>query len=63
MEIPPYQHHRTNDFIKDNNNDVISAGNEELFISGEDINYDTTNLRRRKGKIITCAKETIENGK
>lgn len=28
----------------------------------EDNNFES-NLRRRKGKIISCAKETIENGK
>lgn len=34
------------------------AANEEVF---EESNEDST-LRRRKGKIISCAKETIENG-
>lgn len=36
------------------------TGNEEF------LEYDNnlqSNLRRRKGKIISCAKETIENGK
>lgn len=28
----------------------------------DDNNFES-NLRRRKGKIISCAKETIENGK
>lgn len=34
------------------------AANEEVF---EESNEDSS-LRRRKGKIISCAKETIENG-
>lgn len=35
------------------------AGNEDF---ADDNNFES-NLRRRKGKIISCAKETIENGK
>lgn len=35
------------------------TANEEV---NEENNGDST-LRRRKGKIISCAKETIENGK
>lgn len=34
------------------------TGNEE----GTDDNNFESNLRRRKGKIISCAKETIEHG-
>lgn len=35
------------------------TGNED---ANEDNNLES-NLRRRKGKIISCAKETIEHGK
>lgn len=35
------------------------TGNEEL----NDDNNLKSNIRRRKGKIISCAKETIEQGK
>lgn len=50
---------------KDNNNTSNlmsndSDGNNEL--DDESTNLIGTGLRRRKGKIISCAKETIENG-
>lgn len=32
------------------------------FFGGDDNNLEA-NLRRRKGKIMSCAKETIEHGK
>lgn len=37
-----------------------SDGNNEL--DDESTNLIGTGLRHRKGKIISCAKETIENG-
>lgn len=42
---------RSND--SDGNNDIEDESTTKLIGSG---------LRRRKGKIISCAKETIENG-
>lgn len=59
----------------DQSAETIYAGNGTQGMSTDDINEsDATNefpeynnlesnLRRRKGKIISCAKETIENGK
>lgn len=53
-------------------NEIIYASNgcdefhESEDIGNEDINEDNnleSNIRRRKGKIISCAKETIEQGK
>lgn len=53
-------------------NEIIYASNgcDELHESedtgNEDVNEDNnleSNIRRRKGKIISCAKETIEQGK
>lgn len=38
--------------------DYEDTGNEEFT----DDNNMESNLRRRKGKIMSCAKETIENG-
>lgn len=55
----------------DPSNETIYAGNgtEDIHDSDnyagefiEDNNLES-NLRRRKGKIISCAKETIEHGK
>jgi len=39
--------------------DAIAARDDDFI---EESNFES-NLRRRKGKIISCAKETIENGK
>ena len=53
-------------------NEIIYASNgcDEIHESedtgNEDVNDDNnreSNIRRRKGKIISCAKETIEQGK
>lgn len=53
-------------------NEIIYASNgcEDIHESedtgNEDVNDDNnleSNIRRRKGKIISCAKETIEQGK
>lgn len=38
--------------------DLEDAGNEDV----NDDNNLESNIRRRKGKIISCAKETIEQG-
>lgn len=43
-----------------------STAEDAVMDAGDDFTDDTnfeSNLRRRKGKIISCAKETIENGK
>lgn len=53
-------------------NEIIYASNgcDEIHESedtgNEDVNDDNnreSNIRRRKGKIISCAKETIQQGK
>lgn len=53
-------------------NEIIYASNgcdevhESEDTGNEDLNDDNnlkSNIRRRKGKIISCAKETIEQGK
>lgn len=53
-------------------NEIIYASNgcdeihETEYMASEDIIDDNnleSNIRRRKGKIISCAKETIEQGK
>ncbi|XP_055372047.1 uncharacterized protein LOC129606022 [Condylostylus longicornis] len=38
------------------------AGIDDVYASTDNDNNFESNLRRRKGKIISCAKETIENG-
>ena len=38
------------------------TGNEEYFDEGTN-NTVKSNLRQRKGKLIKCAKQTIESGK
>jgi hypothetical protein len=45
-------------FIDDSFHESEDTGNEEFFDDGT----LESNLRQRKGKIMTCAKETIENG-
>lgn len=46
--------------MNNNNEDSEDNGNNEL--NNDESSVIGTGLRRRKGKIITCAKETIENG-
>lgn len=53
----------TNEFIYASNgcdemHELADTGNEDI----NDDNNLESNLRRRKGKIISCAKETIEQG-
>jgi hypothetical protein len=47
-------------FIDDNYHESEDTGNEEVYCDEGTLE---TNLRQRKGKIMSCAKETIENGK
>lgn len=45
-----------------NGNGTEGLSTDDINESDADNNLES-NLRRRKGKIISCAKETIENGK
>lgn len=50
-------------YASNGSEDVTGCDDSTIDYFGGDENNLETNLRRRKGKIMSCAKETIEHGK